>query len=127
MGEACVTEIFARSKPEKQKAALTIETDAAAARHMTLDVEVMPENFEGRSYHASVACDIPKGSGKQTVVVSMPEARLWTPATPCLYRCPASLSDGQRLVDAKDVLFGYRSFTIVSKRHPPGAAPGMYC
>ena len=89
VSEACVTEIFARGKPEEQKAALTIETDAAAARHMTLDVAFMPENFEGRSYHASVACDVPKGSGKQTAVVSMPEARLWTPATPCLYRCRA--------------------------------------
>ena len=50
VGEACVTEIFARGKPEEQKAAIAIETDAAAARHVTLNVEVMPENFEGRSY-----------------------------------------------------------------------------
>ena len=33
----------------------------------------------------------------------------------------------RRLVDAKDVLFGYRSFTIVSKQHPRTGLPeGMF-
>ena len=126
-GEACVTDIFARGKLEQQQAAVAVEIDAAAAKRLTLGIEILPENFEGRSYRTNAACDVPKGTGKQTIAVPMPEAKLWAPTVPSLYRCRVSLSDGRRLIDAKDVLFGYRSFTIVSKHHPRDGLPeGMF-
>ena len=142
VGAACVTEVFARGKPEEQKATIAIETDAAAARHATLNVEVMPENFKGKAFRTSVSCEVPQGPGKQTVVVPMPDGKFWTPVTPNLYRCRVSLICGAAVsaakrsagetpapqwADAKDVLFGYRSFTMVSKQHPRAGLPeGMF-
>ena len=55
-GEVCVTEILARGSPEKRQAAIAIETDVGATKHLTFDVEILPENFEGRSYRTSVTC-----------------------------------------------------------------------
>ena len=136
-GRASVTEIFARANPQSQQATIIVEADDAGAKSVggdenhstpyTLDVQIMPENFEGRSYRAAVACDLPRGPGKRTINVPMPEAKPWTPATPYLYRCRVSIFDGRRLVDAKDVLFGCRSFTIVSRQHPcEGLPEGMF-
>ena len=117
-GEACVTEVFARGKPKEQKATIAIETDAAAARHATLNIEVMPENFEGRSYRTSVSRDVPQGPGEQTVVVPMPDARLWTPVTPHLYRCRVTLICGAAVSAAKRVQ--------ARRLHHNGRMPRMY-
>ncbi len=126
-GEACVTGIFARGEPQQQSSTVIIETDAAKARQITLDVQILPENFEGKSYRVSVKCDLPQGLGRQTVAVPMPGAKLWSPATPYLYRCRASISDGGGQMDAKEALFGCRSFDIVSKQRPRDGLPeGMF-
>ena len=52
------------------------------------------------------------------LTVPMPGAELWSPETPRLYRCRVLLQQSGKTVDAKDVLFGYRSFGLVSKQYP---------
>jgi len=121
--EACVTEIFARGYPAANEAKVTVETDAAAAKELTLDVEILPENFEGRAYRKTGRVRLPQGAGKQAVTIPMAGARLWWPAEPCLYRCRVVLRDGQRVVDARDVLFGCRSFGMVSPKNPREGLP----
>ncbi|MGO8750864.1 MAG: glycoside hydrolase family 2 TIM barrel-domain containing protein [Thermoguttaceae bacterium] len=51
----------------------------------------------------------------------MPGAKVWLPETPNLYRCRVTVKDS----DAKDVLFGCRSFTLCTKRadESPAASP----
>jgi beta-mannosidase len=121
--EACVTEIFARGYPTANEAKVTVETDAAAAKELALDVQILPENFKGREYRKSVRVRLPQGAGKQALTIPMPGARLWWPAEPYLYRCRVVLRDGQRTVDARDVLFGCRSFGMVSAKNPRSGLP----
>ncbi len=138
-GGTCITNIFVRGNPETQQATVAVETDSVAAKQVVLDVQLLPENFEGRSYHAALTCEVPPGSGIQTLTIPMPEMKIWTPEAPCLYRCrgtvrsggtPASTSHDSipgDTIDARDALFGCRSFELVSERHPRQGLPeGMF-
>lgn len=125
-GPAQVADVLVRGSPETQRAEVTVETNASAAARMVLDLQIMPENFEGRAYSAEVPLEAPQGAGRRRVTVPMPEAKPWSPETPYLYRCRASLKDGERVVDAKDALFGHRSLAMVSEANPrDGLPPGM--
>ncbi len=131
-GEACVAGIFARGNPEEQSATIIVELDAAAKKRLNIEVQILPENFEGRAYRFT-PWDVPKGTSAKTVTVPMPEAKLWTPKTPRLYRCRVicraggARSTAPAIVDARDVLFGCRSFDIVSRERPRRGLPeGMF-
>ena len=134
-GEARIAAVFARAKPETQQADVTVETDAAAAKRVVLDVQLLPENFEGRSYKNRLVCELPRGAGKQTFTIPMPGAKTWSPEAPNLYRCrvicrvnlvPDPSYEGE-IIDAQDVLIGSRSFDLVSKQRPREGFPeGMF-
>ena len=126
-GEACVSGLFARGDLEAGAARVSVETDAAAAKDLTLEVQILPENFEGRAYGKSERVSLKAGAGKQTLTVAMPEAKTWWPTEPNLYRCRAILREGERVIDARDVLFGWRSFGVVTASQPrPGLAEGTF-
>jgi len=126
-GEASLAQVFARGDLATGKAEIALETDSIAARQLDLEVLILPENFSGRSYRQAVSSRIPQGAGKQSLSIPMPAAQLWSPQTPCLYRCRVILRNGDRVVDATDVLFGCRSFGLVSRRNPhPGLPEGMF-
>ncbi|HBO44507.1 MAG TPA: hypothetical protein DD670_11350 [Planctomycetaceae bacterium] len=134
-GKTCLDEILVRANLEKQQATVTFQTDAATAGRLAFDVNVLPENFEGRAYRAHAIREVPRGQAKQTFVVSMPNAEIWRPEAPCLYRCRVTcradeplasadaVSDGARVIDAEDAIFGCRSFEMVSKQHPRDGLP----
>jgi hypothetical protein len=100
-----------------------VETDAAAERELEAEVQLLPENCEGAAYKAVEKVRLPKGRGELTFTVAAPGAKWWWPAEPNLYRCRVILRDGDKLVDAKDALFGFRSFGMVSKSHPMAGQP----
>jgi beta-mannosidase len=126
-GETCVSEIFARGDLKKQCVRVKVEMDAAAADDVAVEVQVLPENFEGRRYRKTVSCRAPKGPSTRTLSIPMPEAKLWSPQSPRLYRCRVIVRRDRQVIDAKDVLFGYRSFSIVSRKNPyPGLPDGMF-
>ena len=113
-GAVLIRDIFARNDLSDGNARVKVELDSDAARSARMSVEILPENFEGRSYQIEQSVDLPKGISERTLVVPMPDARTWSPETPYLYRCRVSLA-GQ---DAKDVIFGCRSFSIVNRGKP---------
>ena len=119
--QTCIGEVFARGYPETGEAKVMIETDSLADRSLALEVQIMPENFKGRQYRVKKTVAIPRGPGRVEVAIPMPNARLWWPAEPCLYRCRVTLHDGSRLADARDALFGCRSVKLVSS--PKGDGP----
>lgn len=121
-GPSAITEIFARCHPGKA-ADLSVEADAAAEREATLELQILPENFEGRSYQKTQNVRLRRGRGVYSVALPMPDARAWWPAEPCLYRCRATLRDGQEKLDARDALFGCRSFGVTSESDP---RPGQF-
>ena len=125
--EAAIGDIFARSDPADSKAEVTVETDSTASTQLELEVSILPENFRGQSYRQTLSRPVPQGSGRQTLSIPMPGAQRWSPQTPRLYRCRAILRDPRGIVDARDVLFGCRSFGLVSRQNPrPGLPEGMF-
>ncbi len=126
-GEACVTDVFARGNPATSQTSVMVETDTAAAKEVTLEVRVLPENFEGPTYEKTVRVRLPQGLGKHAFSLPTPGVKWWWPAEPCLYRCRVILRDGEQLIDVRDVLFGCRSFGVVSSRNPrPGLPEGTF-
>ena len=107
-GPTLVSAIFARNDHSDGSARVKVELDRAAKSPVDLQVELLPENFTGRSYVKKVRCheDVP------TMTIPMPEAKTWSPTAPNLYRCRVTVQDS----DAKDALFGCRSFRLA----PPG-------
>ena len=125
--DARVAEIFARGNPSTGDAQVTVETDAAAAKELTLEVRLLPENFAGTAYQKTERVRLPQGLGKQSLRLPMPGARSWWPAEPCLYRCRVILRDGPQPLDVRDALFGCRSFGLVCPRNPrPGLPEGTF-
>lgn len=107
-GPVRIDAIFARNDLSDGKARVKVELDGTPGR---IEVEVIPENFTGRSYKAAV--------GTPNIEIPMPEAWKWSPETPNLYRCRVTVPGS----DVKDVLFGCRSFSIVHRKEDPAAAP----
>lgn len=124
---ACVREVFARGNPATGQASVTVETDSATERKLDVEVQLLPENFEGKSYKTTRQAILPQGQGKLAFTVAMPEAKSWWPTEPNLYRCRVILRANGKPVDSRDVLFGVRSFGMVSKQNPyPGLRPGTF-
>ncbi|MEI6645462.1 MAG: sugar-binding domain-containing protein [bacterium] len=108
-GRVHISAIFARNDLSDGKARIKVELDGKPATD--LKVEIMPENFAGRSYTKT---------GKENVVdIPMPEAKVWSPESPYLYRCRVTAGDS----DARDVLFGCRSFGLLHRKGEPEKTP----
>ncbi|MBN2296033.1 MAG: beta galactosidase jelly roll domain-containing protein [Pirellulales bacterium] len=116
--DPCISAVFARGNPEHREARIKVETDAVSSKDITLGVELIPENFQGKSYSVEQTYKVPKGNGAKTISLSIPNAKVWTPTTPFLYRCRVTLNQDGKIIDSQDVLFGNRSFAIVSEKHP---------
>lgn len=124
--DPCISAVFARGNPHQQEARIKVETDAVASKDVTLEVEIMPENFEGKSYLLKQPYHVAKGHTVETLSARMPYAKIWTPTSPYLYRCRVILKKDGKILDSQDILFGNRSFSMVSEKHPrEGLRPGM--
>jgi len=123
---AIVTEIFARGYPAREEAVVDVETDVAGASPGAIQVDLLPENFEGDAFTKTVPFASAEAKARQTITVPMPGGRRWSPETPSLYRCRVSLLDGEgRALDVRDALFGHRTVELVSELHPrEGRQPG---
>ncbi|MBN2023574.1 MAG: hypothetical protein JW809_12385 [Pirellulales bacterium] len=117
-GDPYIEEVFVRGYPERGKTIARVEVRAAAPCEATLAVEVLPENFEGQPYLAERTCALPAGPSEQAVTIDVPEAMLWSPDAPNLYRCRVTIERAGETVDGKDALFGYRSLAMVSPQNP---------
>ena len=126
-GPASVSGVFVRGDAAAGEARLQVETDSSIEKEFTLDVQIIPENFKGKTYQASVPGRVRRGSDRLTVVVPTPGPQRWQAEEPCLYRCRVTIRDGTSTVDAQDALFGYRTFRIVTAKAPrPNLPEGMF-
>ena len=126
-GAACVGDLFVRGDPGRGQARLRAQVDAAEEVALTLDVQILPENFTGKPHMTFVSLQAVKGAQVVPVTAPMPDAKLWTPDAPYLYRCRVSLKSGDAVLDGRDVLFGHRSFGMVSEHRSKGGLPaGMF-
>lgn len=127
-GAVAVAEVFVRGHLTAAAATVRVETDASQDLEVALDVQVLPENFEGEAFRATAARRVAKGGDTQTITVPMPGARAWQPTAPCLYRCRVTLRDTDgRTLDVRDALFGCRSFRLVTAAEAaPDRPAGMF-
>ncbi|MFO7902621.1 MAG: beta galactosidase jelly roll domain-containing protein [Pirellulaceae bacterium] len=109
-GPVRIDEIFVRNDLSSDSARIKIELDSATRQKAKLNIQIMPENCDAKTYKKAVTATLPAGTSVQEMTIPMPDAKIWSPATPNLYRCRVSVAD-----DVKDVLFGCRSFTIVHR------------
>jgi hypothetical protein len=125
-GEDTVAAIFARGYPANGTAVVKIETTRTSGKTAELAVEIIPENFEGPA--ASATTTLESGAGTAaTLRIPVPKHKDWTPETPYLYRVRATLSVDGTTVDSMDAIFGFRSFAMVSEKHPSqGFLPGTF-
>ncbi|MCX7045933.1 MAG: discoidin domain-containing protein [Candidatus Sumerlaeota bacterium] len=113
-GSVLAAEVFARNDLSDGQAHLKVELDSDAARAAEIKVELLPENFVGLAYEKTLRCELPKGASAQKMTIPMPDAKVWSPESPNLYRCRVTVKDS----DAKDALFGCRSFSVVQRDKP---------
>ena len=107
-GPVLIADVFARNDLSSGVARVKVELDAPSAQAAALNVDLLPENFEGAAFHGTMTCNLPQGASAQTLEIPMPDAKVWSPDAPNLYRCRITVTDGV----ARDVLFGCRSFSI---------------
>jgi beta-galactosidase/beta-glucuronidase len=120
-GPAIVSEVQARGYPARQEAVVRVETDVAGEEPASVKVELLPENFEGAPFNRTVPFAPEEKEGRQVLTVKVPmlDARRWSPEAPFLYRCRVSLLDrNNRVIDARDVLFGHRTVEMVNDEKP---------
>lgn len=60
--------------------------------------------------------EVEAGSPAATVNLAIPRPRLWSPATPHLYRARVSLRRGNQVIDAMSTRFGLREFVVKDGR-----------
>lgn len=114
-GPVHVSATFARNDLSDGKARVKVELDRADKRPADVRIDLLPENFAGPSFTKTVRCD----SGVATAEIPMPDAKIWSPDSPNLYRCRVTVENS----DARDVLFGCRSFSIIHRKET--ASPTM--
>ncbi len=118
-GSSAISELLVRGYPAREKAVVQVFSDTAGTAPSTIKVELLPDNFEGKSYSQTVPFESGKGIARRIVNVKMPDARRWSPETPWLYRCRVSLLDATgSVIDTHDALFGHRTIEMVSAAKP---------
>ncbi|HEX7652223.1 MAG TPA: glycoside hydrolase family 2 TIM barrel-domain containing protein, partial [Verrucomicrobiae bacterium] len=94
---------------------LQLVNTGQAAVDLTLDYAITAET-DGSVLHTNVTqtrLQIPAGhTNRLTLSVNDINPRLWTPATPDLYRLQIWLRQGGQLVDHTTERFGFRTFTV---------------
>lgn len=113
-GEACIAAVFARAKVQKNTVRVKMEINTKINREASIEVQIIPENFDGRSFQKTVGKKLRSGIIEYEITVPVSGMKLWSCRNPYLYCCRVILKDRDRIIDGKDVLFGCRSFTVTS-------------
>ncbi len=121
-----IEDIWARPLPDLASAELHVEVfncDLSSVGAI-VEVSVFGENYRARLAPWHSIEGIPKaarGRNRYVVIVKLPQARLWSPASPWLLRAQARLRDSDRaLIDTASRVFGLRSFRIDETTTPKG-------
>ena len=126
VNDASVSEILVRGYPDNDQAKVIVETDAITNGTVTVETQILPENFSGADYRVAKEITIPAGKSQHEFTVAMPGMKWWWPAEPYLYRCRVILRAGKTVLDSQDALFGCRSVKLVSLAEAkPGLAEGQ--
>lgn len=112
-GSTRLDQVFVRCNPDDDSVKIAIEVDAAAPANAAIQVELMPENFDGPA--VQIVQEVPLTAGANTLRLSgaLPDVRRWSPETPYLYRARACVTTDGR-TEVRDAVFGARTFAMVT-------------
>ncbi|MCU0783813.1 MAG: glycoside hydrolase family 2 [Verrucomicrobia bacterium] len=115
---ARVGEVFVQTTTTQATAEVEILNDSSRALSADLSYEIRDWK-DNLILHAgqAVAVNLP-ANGKFPAKIATPELapKLWTPQTPNLYKIVLKLADGGRVLDTKEIRFGFRTFTVDGNR-----------
>lgn len=118
-GHTRIDGLFVRNDLQSEDTRIKVELDAADQTSVELQMEIMPENFEGgRNYKLEKTLSIEKGQNVLSFHLPMKGAKAWHSDSPAMYRCRVRVLENGKMIDGKDVLFGCRSFEAI------GSGPG---
>lgn len=111
-----VSDLYMRNQPSLTEvdACVTIENTGSRPLRRDLRLSVREADGTGREVWSETLSDRTFSPGEQLVErrISLPDARLWSPDTPALYRCEATLVERGRVTDGASRRFGFRWFDI---------------
>jgi len=110
-----VNDVFVRPLPDEDAVEIHAEIFNSTNNEeaISLKIEVHSQNFASAPFHL-ICEDLPKagaGFNRYRIRVPLPDARLWSPATPWLYQARVVLN-GEGDVDALSRQFGMRTFLL---------------
>jgi len=124
-GEWTIENVLARANGKLDSVKIRFGVDSKKATNLTCEMHILPENFSGESYNTSLVINSRKKDFEFNIPTKNP--KLWNPDHPYLYVCRIILKDNGKVVDAQDVLFGFRTFEMVSEKYPQGQLkPGTF-
>ncbi len=98
--------VFSDCRPSV-RAAVTL--NASTAEHLPLDVSLEVRDQQGECL-ASIRSDWQAADGEaQSIALSVPQAQLWSPESPCLYDLVCTLSTNHKPVDSYRRRIGFRT------------------
>ena len=71
-GAVCASEVFVRGDPRSCEARVAVETNSSIDGECAFEIQLLPENFEGRPFRATETRRVPKGAGTFRFAVAAP-------------------------------------------------------
>ncbi len=103
-------------KVAKDKSIVKIQTHVANEDSKAKTLRVKYDIYDGESLVVSQECKPQKfttfANGEFVANIAMEQPKLWSPASPNLYRVEVSLYDGEELLDKEETTFGIRVVTF---------------
>lgn len=99
----------------KLEANAPLASDLPQDTEVLVETEIVPENFQGKSFSFRQQYKLAKGEGKLNLSLPTDQPELWWPAghgKPNLYRIKMSISKAGRLLDNKEAVFGFREVRV---------------
>jgi beta-galactosidase/beta-glucuronidase len=116
---------MARSNRQMDSVKIKFGVDSKKNKNLSCEMHIIPENFHGESYNTSLVINTREKDFEFNIPAKNP--KLWDADHPYLYLCRIILKDNGKVVDARDVLFGFRTFEMVSEKYPQGQLkPGTF-
>lgn len=112
---AWMDEVWVRTEAAQRLAHVEFAVRGPKRKGESLRVrcQISPVAEPGRSYHAEQAVGpVTDQCARVCLDVAMPDARLWSPDEPALYRAELSLLSGAQVVDQVSVRFGLREIAV---------------
>jgi beta-mannosidase len=123
--EWAIENVLARANRQMDSVKVKFNLDSKTDKNLTCEVHINPENFHGETYITSQSINTREKVFEFNIPAKNP--KLWDTDQPYLYLCRIILKDQGNIVDARDVLFGFRTFEMVSEKYPRGQLkPGTF-